>query len=96
MENQHRKISGYRELSQHEIDLMNEVKARGAELDSALSKIASHVASQWSKARTADAHDELARLAAAEPNQWLSLGRIQVQQGLMAAVRAIAQPTTHC
>ena len=30
MENQHRKISGYRELSQSEIDLMNEVKALGA------------------------------------------------------------------
>lgn len=27
MDNQHRKISGYRELSQAEVDLMNEVKA---------------------------------------------------------------------
>ena len=27
MENQHRKIKGYRELSQPEIDLMNDVKA---------------------------------------------------------------------
>lgn len=27
MENQHRRISGYRELSQAEVDLMNEVKA---------------------------------------------------------------------
>lgn len=26
MENQHRKIKGYRELTQHEIDLMNEGK----------------------------------------------------------------------
>ena len=32
MENQHRKITGYRELSQVEIDLMNEVKAIGVEL----------------------------------------------------------------
>lgn len=32
MENQHQKITGYRELSQEEIDLMNEVKAKGAEL----------------------------------------------------------------
>ncbi len=32
MENQHRKIKGYRELSQGEIDLMNEVKQKGAEL----------------------------------------------------------------
>lgn len=32
MENQHRKIKGYRELSQGEIDLMNEVKTKGADL----------------------------------------------------------------
>ena len=32
MENQHRKISGYRELSLAEIDLMNRIKAKGLEL----------------------------------------------------------------
>ncbi len=34
MENQHRKIEGYRELSQDEIDLMNEIKVKGEELKS--------------------------------------------------------------
>lgn len=32
MDNQHRKIDGSRELSQAEIDLMNEIKQRGREL----------------------------------------------------------------
>ncbi|MGH1447884.1 MAG: DUF7681 family protein [Pseudomonadaceae bacterium] len=32
MDNQHRKVSGYRELNQDEIDLMNRIKAKGAEL----------------------------------------------------------------
>jgi hypothetical protein len=32
LENQHRKITGYRELSQEEIDLMNQIKAKGNEL----------------------------------------------------------------
>lgn len=32
MENQHRKIVGYRELSQNEIDLMNTIKKHGVEL----------------------------------------------------------------
>ena len=32
MENQHRQIKGYRELTQVEIDLMNEIKTKGAEL----------------------------------------------------------------
>jgi hypothetical protein len=32
MDNQHKKIAGYRDLSQEEIDLMNRIKAKGAEL----------------------------------------------------------------
>ncbi len=32
MENQHREIKGYRELNQKEIDLMNDIKGRGAGL----------------------------------------------------------------
>lgn len=39
MENQHRKITGYRELNQDEIDLMNEVKAKGIELDALVTKV---------------------------------------------------------
>ncbi|PHM69285.1 DUF7681 family protein [Xenorhabdus kozodoii] len=32
MENQHRKITGYRELNQDEIDWMNKIKALGEEI----------------------------------------------------------------
>lgn len=32
MDNQHKKITGYRDLSQEEIDLMNEIKAKEAEI----------------------------------------------------------------
>ena len=32
MENQHRKITGYRELTFKEIDLMNQIKLKGVEL----------------------------------------------------------------
>ena len=39
MENQHRQIKGYRELSQVEIDLMNEIKTKGAELGELVSKL---------------------------------------------------------
>jgi hypothetical protein len=39
MENQHRKIKGYRELSQEEIDMMNEVKAKGAEVGELIEKL---------------------------------------------------------
>ena len=39
MENQHRKIKGYRELSQAEIDAMNEIKAKGIELGELVEKL---------------------------------------------------------
>lgn len=39
MDNQHRQIKGYRELSQEEIDLMNEIKTKGAELGELVDKL---------------------------------------------------------
>ena len=39
MENQHRQIKGYRELTQVEIDLMNEIKTKGAELGKLVNKL---------------------------------------------------------
>lgn len=39
MDNQHKKIKGYRDLTQEEINLMNEVKAKGAELGVLIEKL---------------------------------------------------------
>ena len=39
MENQHRKIKGYRELSEEEINLMNMIKKKGSELETLLEGI---------------------------------------------------------
>ncbi|MFK8771707.1 Acb2/Tad1 domain-containing protein [Aeromonas caviae] len=46
MDNQHRKINGFRELDQAEIDLMNEVKAAELMLLSLHNKIAAHLNTQ--------------------------------------------------
>lgn len=46
MDNQHRKINGFRELDQAEIDLMNEVKAAELMLLSLHDKIAAHLNTQ--------------------------------------------------
>lgn len=73
MENQHRKISGYRELSQHEIDLMNKIKAKGVELGELVAEL-----------RAADGLDQ----------RWISIGATDLQTGLMAITRGVAQPTT--
>jgi hypothetical protein len=49
MENQHRKIKGYRELSQEEIDLMNKVKQQGIELGKIVNllKVNSELDQRW-------------------------------------------------
>jgi hypothetical protein len=73
MENQHRKIKGYRELSQSEIDAMNEIKPKGAELGELVAKL-----------REMDGLDQ----------RWLSIGATDLQTGLMALTRAVAQPTS--
>lgn len=98
MENQHRKISGYRELSQEEVDLMNRIKAKGAELLELQAELVSSLVEQGrSKAADAaentDRHAELDRFYAAEPQRWAAIGKTDIQTGIMALVRAVAQPT---
>ena len=39
MDNQHKHIKGYRDLSQEEINLMNEIKSKGIELGALVDKL---------------------------------------------------------
>lgn len=97
MENQHRKINGYRELTQVEIDLMNEIKALGPQIEAVCDKVKAHIDAKRAAAdgTTGDGYDEneLLRLKAANPEQWESWGRSTAQTVLMYLTRAVAQPT---
>lgn len=73
MENQHRKISGYRELNQQEIDAMNSIK----ELASAVGVLVEELEDSPSL-----------------DQRWVAIAKTDLQKGFMAAVRAVAQPTT--
>ena len=103
MENQHRKITGYRDLSQTEIDLMNRIKAKGAELLELQAELVDMLKLQevakinaMDQASTndveAEAKAEFNRFNAAEPFRWASVGKTDLQTGIMALVRAVAQP----
>ena len=94
MENQHRLIKTYRELSQTEIDLMNECKVLEAQFHALHSKIHSHVSLQNHKAEASDNLIEDARLRDSTPFRWLAISKTDVEQGFMALVRAVAQPST--
>ncbi|AXI04363.1 Acb2/Tad1 domain-containing protein [Aquirhabdus parva] len=114
MENQHRKIKGYRDLSQEEIDLMNRIKAKGSELLELQAELMCRLNTDLSikngqigtyesyynlapNDATAykvfnEAKDELARFKAAEPQRWAAIGKTDIETGIMALVRSIAQP----
>ena len=82
MENQHRQISGYRELDQEEIDLMNVLKHEAKELRGLHDRIAEMIDKRSAEHGTGDS----------EPRRWLAIGRTQYQQAIMALTRAVAAP----
>lgn len=79
VDNQHKKISGYRDLTQQEIDLMNEGKALAEQC-----RIYTDKLKGLSFPQDGDGID----------GRWLSIGITQLQQGFMAVIRSIAKPTT--
>ena len=103
MENQHRKITGYRDLSAEEIDLMNRIKAKGAELLALQAELVTLLEAQLRSKKgnllaespyssDADRQAELKRFEAAEPLRWAAIAKTDIQTGIMALVRAVAQP----
>lgn len=104
MENQHRKIRGYRELSEAEIALMNKIKELGPLIEAVELQVRDHVKKQELQAynrvdnaqTTAEAEaykEEVYRLNDAEPSRFIALAKTQFQTGLMYLTRAVAQPT---
>lgn len=71
MDNQHKKIKGYRDLSQGEINAMNNIKEHGEALKSLLNEMQSITDID---------------------QRWVAIAETHLQQGIMAAVRAVAQP----
>lgn len=77
MENQHRKITGYRELNQAEIDLMNKIKAKGAELEALIAEV-NEVNTSFEGSKN-------------DCYRWASIAKTDFQTGLMALTRAVAK-----
>ena len=102
MENQHRKITGYRELTEEETDLMNRIKAIGEEFKALIDSVEDHLDDQLDVAITLQCNrndetegtTEIKRIDQAEPNRWKAKAKSSIQDGLMFLTRAVAQPTT--
>lgn len=96
MDNQHRKITGYRELSQAEIDLINEIKAEGVRLQALSVRVQEHILLQRAQfpAGSEEADAVNVRHNIAEPDKWASWAKDGFQTNLMYLTRAVAQPTS--
>jgi hypothetical protein len=89
MDNQHRKISGYRELTETQITLMNEIKAEGPRLEALIERLQSYAMNGASDAYPDDGNIQ----PRGETLRWISIGQTHLQQGLMALTRGVAKPT---
>jgi hypothetical protein len=67
------KITGYRQLTDADAALINDIKAHGIALEFLLGRLAA---------------------APGIDRRWVAIGKTDLQTGLMALVRAVAQPTT--
>lgn len=88
MDNQHEKITGYRDLSQAEIDLMNKIKAQGAELQALVAEVRLRLHDCIANPLPHETAPEFA------PHRWVSIAATDFQTGLMALTRAVARPSS--
>lgn len=92
MENQHRKIKGYRELTQEEIDLMNEIKAMGEKLEQLTDKVDHYLTDQLSTAEFSEDTTTADRVEHSYALNFALDGKMAFKKGLMFLTRAVAQP----
>lgn len=89
MKDQHTKITGYRDLSASEIDMMNKIKALGIEMGSLVAELQS-IPPTPPGSPVLDNDSWYGKTA---DQLWIAIGKTHLQEGLMALTRGIAQPT---
>lgn len=80
------KITGYRQLTKAEVDLMNEGKALAEQCGAFIAKLRSHA--------DLTSIDGIEAPKMKLDQRWISIGATDLQTGFMAIIRGIAQPTT--
>lgn len=80
------KITGYRQLTEAEVALMNEGKALAEQCGAYIEKLRAH--------KDVSRRDGDNRNDPPLDQRWISIGATDLQRGFMAVIRGIAQPTT--
>jgi uncharacterized protein with PhoU and TrkA domain len=82
------KITGYRQLSEQEVALMNEGKVLAERCGEYIAKLRLHP-------DTTCVQKSVGQIDLQPLDQrWISIGATDLQRGFMAVIRGIAQPTT--
>lgn len=79
------KVTGYRQLTEAEVALMNEGKALAEQCGAYIAKLREHADSRGGTCNGSDLHLD---------QRWISIGATDLQRGFMSVIRGIAQPTT--
>lgn len=78
MDNQHKLISGYRDLSTEEIALVNEVKDMAKRVGELVDKVGrQEINYPWSNSTT---------------DRWVNIAKTDLQKGFMSLIRAVTKP----
>ena len=88
MDNQHKQIKGYRDLSQEEINLMNKIKALAEQVGELVEEVTQHECSLY---ESYDNYYE--KYGNLDDNfGWVESAKKDLQLGFMQLVRAVAKP----
>jgi hypothetical protein len=77
MDNQHKHIKGYRDLDEHEIALINQLKQAEANAGMVIAQL----------------NDLCQAVSDVEAARWVSIARTHLETGFMYAIKAVARPT---
>ena len=83
------KVTGYRQLNEAEVLLMNEGKALAEQCGAYIERLRT-LNGQPEPANPAGTNHAMPKL----DQRWISIGSTDLQRGFMAVIRGIAQPTT--
>jgi hypothetical protein len=84
------RIKGYRQLSAEEQSLINEAKELSEQCGKFIARLRQHPMSLAGQPPAQPEGDALRHL----DQRWVSIGATHLQEGWMAVIRGIAQPTT--
>lgn len=96
MDNQHKQIKGYRDLSQEEIDLMNKIKTLAEQVGELVDEIITKAIQDINnyECDDDDPNSDDTEDVLHDAVKWVFCAKKDLQLGFMQLTRAIAKPTT--